>query len=308
MIKYHLTNDGPKNCAIISFQPHNVCNFTCDYCHESSNGGNLRWNENYKAVADFVNKVREKNGHVYLEILGGEPTLWPQLQNFMNEIYHENLIVEINSNGSRTLRYWEAFKPGKNIVNFSWHSKEVDTAHLVRVAEVMKSKAYVFVTFLMTPENFEYGKEAIKLFENKGIELDVKPTRRSIISSELYPFTDEQLAFIKNYKQDWSAIHVPEWRDKLYPKNIVVNNEVKKWRNIVIAKENTYTGWKCSAGVDRFTLDATGDVKRCYHSVGGIIGNVYKGFDLPDDPIVCTYAHPCHCKLDAMVEKWSPNE
>lgn len=307
MNEKHITNNGPQNCAIISYQPHNVCNFTCEYCHSSSNGGDQRWNNKYSKMVDLINIIREKNKHAYLEILGGEPTLWPELVAFINKILHENLVIEINSNGSRSLRYWEEFPIGQVIINFSWHSKEVNTDHLYEVVKIMKSKAYVMVTFLLTPDNFNAGLDAVEKFKDLQIELDPRPTKKCIVSSELYDYTEDQLMYIKQFKQDWSKIHKPSWKTKLYPNDVIINNNVKHWHSITINKEHTFTGWSCAAGLDRFIIDPRGNITRCWPGVGGSIGNVYAGYVLPATLITCTHKGACHCKLDAMVEKWSPD-
>lgn len=307
MINMHLTNSGPKNCAIISYMPHNVCNYSCTYCSAWHNDGSNRWNIDYTSPANFVNEIRVKNKYVYIEILGGEPTLWPNLQNFINEICHDNVVIELNTNGSRTLRYWQDFKKANYIINFTWHSAEADTLHLYEVVKIMKDKSYSCVTFMMTPENFNIAKDAILLFETLGVQIDVKPTRINIGSSELYPFTNEQLQYITEYKNDWKNINTPVWWN-LYPKDIKINNALPEpWYKIVIEKQNIYTNWTCTAGLNRFTIDPLGNINRCYQNIGGSIGNVFTGYTLPTDAVICTFADQCSCKLDAMVEKWSPD-
>jgi len=306
MIPIHLTNNGPPNTAIISFKPHNVCNYTCDYCHPNSNDGSEKYNTNYMAVANFVNTIREKNKHVCLEILGGEPTMWPQLQDFVNAVSHENLIIELNTNGSRTLRYWEEFKPGNNVIIFSWHPKEVDTEHLINVIEIMKPKCHPIVSVLITPETWEKGLDAIKKFEKANILMDIKPVRKSLIIEDLYPYTESQLNYIRTYSQNTSNINFPNWLN-LYPTAIKLNGIEENWNSLVINKKIFFTNWKCNAGIDRFVIEPSGDISRCWPRVGGKIGNVYSEYNLPTEPISCTYENACHCKLDALIEKWSPN-
>jgi MoaA/NifB/PqqE/SkfB family radical SAM enzyme len=255
-------------------------------------------------VANFINKIRERNGSVFLEILGGEPTLWPKLPQFIDAVLHDDLVIELNTNGSRTLRFWEDFPAGNHIINFSWHSKEVDTEHLVKVVEIMKSKAYVFVTFLLTSENFEQTKEAIAAFQNLGVELELRPARLTITQPELYPFTTEQLEYIKAYTQDWSKINTPAWKKKKCPSELIVDGTPVNWHKVTMDKENVYTGWKCTAGMNRFTITPAGDINKCFHNVGGTIGNVFTGYTLPTMPVTCTYQKACHCKLDAIVDKW----
>lgn len=304
MIPIHITNNGPKNIAVISFKAHNVCNYTCDYCNPNSKDGSERWNSNYLAVANFVNKVREKNTYACLEIIGGEPTMWPQLQLFMDSVSHDNLVIEINTNGSRTLRYWEQFKPSNSLFIFSWHSKEANTEHLIKVIEIMKNKCLPMVSLLIIPEYWEKGLDAIKKFEKLDIPIDIKLVRKSLIHDELYPYTESQLNYILSYAQNTSNIKYPKWLN-LYPSVIKLNGLREDWNDLVADKKNIFTNWKCNAGLDRFVIDPNGDISKCWPRVGGKIGNVYSEYILPTEAVICTYEHACHCKQDAIIEKWS---
>ena len=292
--------------AMISFKIHNVCNYTCDYCDPGSNSGSERWNSEYKPAVDFIKKIREKNKYIVLDLVGGEPTMWPDLQPFMKEVAHENTIIELITNGSRTLRYWEEFLPGNNIIVFSWHSKEVDTDHMVKVLNIVSSKGHASVNVLITPDNWDAGIDAIKKFEKiKNITIYVKPTRLSLISSELYPYTKAQLEYIHEYSHDTSTVNFPEWL-KFYAHIIKIDGNNANWGKISANRENIFTGWKCNAGIDRFVIIPNGDIYRCWSNVGGVIGNIYTGYSLPDRPVICTNNNPCYCKTDAIIEKWSP--
>jgi len=306
MIPIHITKNFPKNMAMVSYKMHNVCNYTCNYCEANSNDGSERWNSNYQAALNFLDKVRERNKYLYLDVVGGEPTMWPEFQSFINEGSNENTLIEISTNGSRTLRYWEGFNPGNNIFTFSWHSKEVDTEHMANVIKIMKDKCYVTVAVLITPDSWVKGIEAINTFQKLNVEVNIQPVRKTLGAAELYPYTPEQLNYIHNYSQEKSKINVPAWVN-LRPTDVIYNGIVKNWSRLIANKENIFTNWKCNAGIDRFVIVPDGTIFKCWHRVEGSIGNIYGEYQFPTNPAICTYQYPCHCKHEVQTEKWSPN-
>ena len=64
--------------------------------------------ENFKHLFSKYRAVGKEM--LELHIVGGEPTLWPKLGEFVTEIRkHIPAYITISSNGSRTLRWWEKF-------------------------------------------------------------------------------------------------------------------------------------------------------------------------------------------------------
>lgn len=302
----HLTKNFPKNMAMVSYKIHNVCNYTCEYCESNSNNGSERWNLNYQAAVDFLNKVRERNEYLYLDIVGGEPTLWPEFQSFINAVSHKNTLIEVSSNGSRSIRYWENFNAGNNVFSFSWHPKEVDTNHLINVINIMKDKCHVTVNMLITPDSWTKGMDALREFEKLNIGINFLPVRKIMSSSELYPYTPEQLNYIHKYTQPYCENNHPVWL-RLLPTKIMFNGVEQNWSELITQNKITFTNWKCNAGIDRFVIDPDGTIFKCWPKVEGRIGNIYGEYEFPTKPAICTYQNPCHCGIDARAEKWSPD-
>jgi molybdenum cofactor biosynthesis enzyme MoaA len=63
---------------------------------------------------------------------GGEPTMWPQLIEFTDRL-PESYILDISTNGSRTLRFWRDFSEKSKFqkVNISAHLADCDIEHLI---------------------------------------------------------------------------------------------------------------------------------------------------------------------------------
>jgi organic radical activating enzyme len=79
------------------------------------------------------------------------------------------------------------------------------------------------------------------------------------------------------------------------------------WRDwstdeLVGAKLNYITGWKCGAGVDSLFIDMDGGVWTASCRVGGPLGNVFEDFRVPETWVDCT-RNNCSCGADLFIPK-----
>jgi len=296
-----VTNEN-LDCAIVSFYIHNVCNYSCSYCASHHYDGSHRWPTTWKPYTDFLTEVRKRNKYVFIEIFGGEPTLWPQFQDFIDTVSDDNTFIEISTNASRTLKYWEKFKSNRCFMMLSWHHEFADDDHFFEVANILQHKASVHVPLMVVPENFERAKRLYERFEKSNFKIDCQPkfTRLSIGGSEYFPYTTEQREWINSVgfyrRKPWSI----DWK---FPHHLLYDNKLVYWSDIAKHDLHKFKGWTCNAGVNRFFVEPDGNIQRCSKNVGGSLGNIFKEYKLPENPIVCTVGS-CPCKVDAIVEKW----
>ena len=94
-----IINSNP-DCGVMTFFIHNTCNFKCSYCSEEHYGGSHRWPEGqtWDNYLDLIDDMKEKNKYLYIELLGGEPTLWPKFHEFVEYISDENTFIEYETN------------------------------------------------------------------------------------------------------------------------------------------------------------------------------------------------------------------
>ena len=59
------------------------------------------------------------------------------------------------------------------------------------------------------------------------------------------------------------------------------------------------------AGVQNITISNTGDVYRAICKVGGKLGNIYDGFEMPNSTIICNKPR-CICSADVQLSKALP--
>jgi len=89
--------DYPSKVAAIVFTQ--GCNFRCGYCH---NPELLEQNKNTKILLDsFISFLKTRQGKLDgVVITGGEPTLQPELYDFILKIKELNFCVKLDTNGT----------------------------------------------------------------------------------------------------------------------------------------------------------------------------------------------------------------
>jgi organic radical activating enzyme len=296
----HITNEN-LDCCILTLFVHNVCNFSCRYCNDYHRDGSNRWPTDWQPYLDLIEQIKKRNKYVYVEVLGGEPTVWPKFQEFVDTISEENVFVEYATNASRSLRYWKSFKTQRAFVFLSWHSEEIDDDHFVEVARIMQDKASVSIPLMIIPDNFERSKILYNRLTEFKVEITPKFTRTSIDGTSYFNYTDEQREWITN--NSWNKMK-PLGINWKIPQNLHFDGQPMRFMNVLDKGLHKFEGYTCTAGIRRLMVEPDGNIKRCTKGVGGSLGNIKTGnYSLPDTPIVCDY-RACPCKLDAVVEKW----
>jgi len=294
-----ITNEN-LDCAVVTLFIHNVCNYNCSYCSDFHRDGSSRWPDDWQPYINFLDRVKQTNKNLYVEVLGGEPTVWPKFQEFVDTISDDRTFVEFGTNASRTLRYWEKFKTRKAFVFLSWHYEEADDDHFYEVAKIMQDKASVSIPLMIVPDNFERAKILYERLKTLRVEITPKFVRKSIHGTEYFQYTDEQRDWIQNNYFHRMRDFGINWE---IPRNLHFDGEKVKFMTVLDKEMHKFKGYTCTAGLKRFMVDPNGDIKRCTKRVGGVIGNIFEDYELPVSPIVCNYT-ACPCKLDAIVEKW----
>ncbi len=301
-----ITNEN-LDCAIVSFYMHNVCNFKCSYCLPHHYNGDQRWPEETKSYLKFIDKVLETNKHIYIETFGGEPTLWPKLNDFVEEIQSLDVYVEVTTNASRTLKYFDKFRSEKCFFLLSWHYESIDDDHFFNVAKLLSEKNVpIHIPILVVPQNYKRARKLFERFKESNLNVDVIPkfVRINIGSDEYFEYTTEQKDWITNnyilkrhpFQVNWEIPHHLHFDDKKIYWSELTNDGLHKFED-----------WTCTAGLSRFFIEPDGTILKCskgWKLNKGIVGNIFGEYTMPTTPIRCNLKS-CPCKMDALVEKWS---
>lgn len=249
----------------------NVCNFKCHYCFPGSNNGDVKWPKNNydlflkntHILFDFYKKNFNKK-RFYIKPLGGEPTLWPLLSDYLENIRsrHE-IFVRLSTNASRTLRYWKDNYKYFDEIIISVHNEFSDPDHIINVANFLyeTKSCNLYVNVLMDPINWD---ESLYLFnylqtnsEHFHLGTEVVVFNGVSIYNEQQKYILENLEKRRsfqpfNFENDFAP---PVFYDEnLNSFNISISE-------IFIQNLNRWKGYKCKIGVDRIYMDKAGQIK-----------------------------------------------
>lgn len=311
----------PSDLLLINYAIHNVCNYKCWYCFPGSNEGTYRWPEYDLVVDNIIHllKYYQKNAgknRFQFDILGGEPTLWPKLGKFVQQLkkdFGDNISIGITTNGSRSFNWWYNNLHYFDKVLISVHPSDADPAHISKIADLIyENKKIVDVTVLMDPQKWDHCKKIIELLKKSKYRWSIQTSQ---VMHELVDYNNDQKKYLKNYLKRipnlfWFYKNSTHYN---YSTKLFFNNgKIKKVRKnfLLINKLNSFKNWDCNIGVDNITVHFTGEISgSCGEKLYGLD---YK-FNLYDKefksifnpvirPTICNQLN-CHCQHEYNTSK-----
>ena len=261
----------PRDRLLINYSIHNVCNYKCWYCFPGSNEGDYRWPDLDLVTQNFLHLLKYYKDNLgktkfQVNLLGGEPTLWPKLSTFVRNLKNElgdDISIMITTNGSRTVNWWETNGTLFDHVLISCHPKVVDATHVSAVADILYEKnVHVDVAVLMDPTRWERTMEIIAQLKNSR-------RRWSIIASQIIHqninYTADQTKYLKRYLKRFPNLFW-YWRvNKEYNYKTTITHHTGKIQKIaknylLTNNLNHFQGWECNIGIDNITVNFNGNL------------------------------------------------
>lgn len=309
------------NAVYIDWTLGNFCNYRCSYCpdylHDNSNP--MSDVESVKAFTKrlFDHYTRNLGKKYFIfNLMGGEPTLWKSIEPFVIWVkeYSQQLgitsIIEILTNGSRTLRWWNDYVKYFDIVKITHHVEFANPVHTTNVADlVIDSGTNASVQVTMLPARWNECIDHLKTISNsrRQFRIDVKPLRIDF-GSTLYDYTFEQLdIFQRPYRtaEGIPGVDTINMQGKSLFDN--GNEEIVRYQELITKGENSWVDWQCWAGIDIINIKPDGTVR-----LGGACGMkddlMYKKhitdptLQFRIEPIICKQQW-CSCGPDMETRK-----
>ena len=310
-----------KNICVLTWNFTNMCNFACEYCPDELHSGTSGFPD-YEDALYFVSQLADKHEHVYMELLGGETSMWPKLIPFLTELKKlTNIVVEINTNGSRTNAWWKRYCDSdlhmNSLLVFSYHAAFCNPDLFYSNLEIVSKEHSVVSNFMLDPNYFD---KTYTLFDrvrnNLAVDSLFKVLRVNFHPTELIPgYTNEMLEIIKNVPERnmYDREKFPKQSDTVvWPMKIYYNGERINWQKLVVEKKHSFKDWQCGAGSKRFYINFNGDVFPCSQLMHydikvaseNYLGNIKnRNVKILDSYITCPKDY-CPCKMDAIVDKF----
>lgn len=311
----------PKNRLRIEYMAGNFCNYKCSYCGPDANGGNVSWPKDFdmlvkhfRHLLDFY--VRNGRDKFEINILGGEPSMWPDIVKFARIMKSEyNTKITMTTNGSRTLRWWEENADAFDKILFSYHHKEATLDHFINVLDIVYDKGVPLNALVLMDPN--YWDEIVTAIET------MKTTSRNswfICAMEVHPprYTEEQREIFKKHVKRMPPIFrlvKDEYENILKGKTKVIfddGSKEKVERNYFSINDlNNFEGWMCNVGIESINIKADGKLTgTCNNRLfdENIFYNLYdpkftEKFNPQLVPTVCEKSK-CWCQPEMLMTKW----
>ncbi len=154
--------DFPGNITAVVFTQ--GCNFRCSYCHNP----NLVLQEKFEKpiahniVFDYLSKYKKLLDAVC--ITGGEPTLHPQLNEFIVKIKRLNLKVKLDTNGTNP-----------DLLCLLIKDKLVDFISM-DIKNEMNPESYQIITGNIGDQTFEKVLKSVKLIKAHAVDYEFRTT------------------------------------------------------------------------------------------------------------------------------------
>ena len=303
----------------VRFFPTDICNYSCSYCWPGSGNVNkFRYPKdvdlvigNFRKLFDFY-KTFGKTKFRLTIAGGGEPTLWPGLEQFCKEIKEtHNVYISIVSNGSRTVRWWEENSAYFDDAVLSCHHEFVDIEHFVNVADVLFANG-IKVTSLVLMDATAWDKCAGLIDTMKSSQLPWIIEAKPIVDAPgrgTDVYTTEQLEFFGIKRLPSSEWIVEQLADARTHESVVLFNDnsarAVRPHEILTNKWNDFKGWDCSVGVEAISITAEGKVLgSCQLPVFNTTPNIFsENFTLTSPKTVICTMDQCVCQPDTHVSK-----
>lgn len=313
IIKYNKLNHANPDHAstlVVNWCLGSTCNFSCSYCPEDLHNAKHPW-PSFEVAANFVDKVLQFHStkKIYVELTGGEVTLWKDLPRFADYCRSKNVKIGIISNGSRSLEFWDKLLNQIDHVCLSFHSEKGDPDHYYEVVKMASERVRTHTNFMMHPEHFNKVLAlAFRIKDIPNISMAIQPLVVDF-KDQLYNYSPTQLKVIDN-QHEMLVKHIKYTKSYEYYRGAMEmldsnSGEKKKIspQRLISLGANDWSGWKCYAGVEQLVVNMDGDIFRGWCSVGGKLGHISdEGLVLVDSPVLCNKGF-CHCNFDIMSTK-----
>lgn len=283
------------------------CNYSCSYCWPYANSqtpDHLDLSIYLKTVAEIKSQAN-LNGFTkfHWSFSGGEPTAYRYFLNLTDSVKNDSIHMTTNlSPGQQWWSRWLSATAGarRRSITASFHHEFANEDDFCdKILYLMKDGVFVTVNQVMVPQHFNELYQRCVRFNDRGINVTLKPQSDPTASFVVDGYTDEMITKM----QTEFPQHVND-QELLQIKLIDKNKKV--WYLDQAERFNAYgfnkfKDWTCNAGYQGIVIRQN-EVKRSYSCRDVPLGSLTEGFKIFDKPAVCI-TDSCVSSADSKLPK-----
>lgn len=288
------------------------CNYKCSYCWPYARNDRIDHLDIdvYKKAIDEIKLQARQNGftNFHWSFSGGEPTAYKQLIEliqYLDETVSPWQSVHMTTNLSPGSKWWKSWCTATEMlqrrsITASFHdefAKEQEFGD--KCLQLMYEMVHVTINQVMVPDKFWQIYERCQRFNERGINITLKPQSDPTASFLVTGYTDEMLQIMQTgFPQRTKDNNL--YQIALYDVN---NNEYlfDQAERFNAYNFNKFQGWHCNSGYQSVIIRGN-EVKRSYSCHDEPLGTLQQGFNLFKEPKKCiTYS--CVSSADSKIPK-----
>jgi len=265
-------------------------------------------------VRKFIDKLSQQlqGRSVHMFVNGGEPTISPVFEQLIDQVHELGWCAYVNTNGSRSLDWWQQYASKIFKVTVSYHPETVVDEEIFEKIKYIRSQTNVGVFVLMYPPMWDKSVAAYNKFKEMGVTLAVSRVfkRDQMQVAESYHYSDEQLQWLEQHSQVYfDPNNFPPVNNNYFGQTRIdytteqgTVTETLDEVAFTNQRKNVFTGWQCNMGQDHLFINPQGDVDSATCSSTVKMGTVENFAGLLDKPTICRSKY-CMCTLDVQISK-----
>lgn len=263
------------------------CNYRCPYCFFYGLWERLPKLDNTITVDKWLaawHRVYERQGRVKIEIVGGEPLIYPRMGELLKGLtreHHVAIVTNLSCSLKKLIALTEGIDPAQLNMTLSFHPSFARPEDFLEKASFLKEKGISNTVFYVTyPPQLKIMSHFREAFLGKGLNFIPVPFRGEHNGS-VYPeaYTEVERRLISGLTG-------------------CLTDGQKDWVDNQLVPRKT-KGRLCRAGQIYSYIDIYGSVYRCSASAS-LLGNFFTDFKLLDEPSPCE-AESCPCDFKWLV-------
>lgn len=288
-----------ENTLYIQIFTNDTCNYKCWYCYNHM--PRTKKLIDFDVIHKFIFNIKKQTSKkIQLSLIGGEPSIHPNLYSFCKEMNNlDNIEILVSTNLSQSVEFYDKLMDidVKMLITYHKNQEEfVEKLSRLKCPDMIES-----ITVMFDPVMFDDCRKTYEMVRSLGFDtnkLNLSPVLDSDYEiSDLY--TEEQLEVIGNLDKDNCG---KDFKIMFEDKTIeyVSYNDLMNYRLL------NCRGWKCNVGMEYLDIDITGNVYNCKFHNPEPLCNLYETngkFILPTKPVICKSQHCNICFFDINKER-----
>lgn len=289
------------------------CNWNCSYCPDHLHAGDFAMGRKpgYPTEQDietFMDRIiAGLNGRkLWVTLSGGEPTVHPMFARIVERLKPYG-VIGINSNGSRTMKWWRSLPVLPSGCTFSLHQEYIDKMpHLNELSDfLIESGVDIQYNLVCDPNAWDTVMQLYQALDPKFLDYVIcwpVHDKNKIRNRHVTEYSPEQKAWMRRHQlmfNKTNSIFNPYTSTITFDHRTTMSFKSFSETKLKIEGLNRFNGWSCDVGMDSINVNYDGEVYSsiCKAQRLGRINN----FELRTTPLSCPFEiciHPADLHVD----------